>query len=397
MLWLLYIEIHNSLVFFLLLYIIVIMERIQTNYILKDLNKKIVLLFGPRQTGKTWLAKSLSQHFENTVYLNYDNYHDKKIIEKQMWLDSTDLLILDELHKMPLWKNYLKGLYDTKPPQMHILVTGSARLDAYDKMGDSLAGRYFRHRLLPLSLAELSQINAPLDLDLLLTRGGFPEAYLADNNTEADRWRLQYTNSILSTDVFEFDQIHNFKAMKLVFDLLRNRVGSHISYRSLANDVAISPITIKKYIQILEALYVVFTVTPYSKNIARSILKEPKIYFFDNGLVQGDTGSKLENLIAVSLLKELYAKVDYQAKNYNLHYLRTKDGEEIDFAISLNHQIEKIIEVKLFDPKISKTLLKFSNKYNYPAIQVVKSLKHEYKLNNITVLTAENFLKNLFI
>src|SRR4029077_5708042 len=100
---------------------------------------------------------------------------------------------------------------------------------------------------------------------------------------------------------FEIDKIYNIKAMQLIFNLLRNRVGSPISYQSLAEDVGTSPTTIKKYIQILEALFVVFKVTPYSKNIARSLLKEPKLYFFDTALVQGDDGAKLENIVAVSL------------------------------------------------------------------------------------------------
>ena len=99
---------------------------------------------------------------------------------------------MDELHKMPLWKNYLKGLYDTKPENMRVLVTGSARLDIFNHIGDSLAGRYFRHRLLPVSPAELSQIHEPISIDKLLNRGGFPEPYLADNDVDAERWRLQY-------------------------------------------------------------------------------------------------------------------------------------------------------------------------------------------------------------
>jgi uncharacterized protein len=373
------------------------MERIQENYILRDLDKKIVLLVGPRQAGKTWLAKKIAKKFSNSIYLNYDQYSDREILVNQSWLDTTDLLVLDELHKMSGWKNYLKGLYDTKPDSMRILVTGSARLDIYDKLGDSLAGRYFRHRLLPLSLSEINQVKEKPNINKLIERGGFPESYLAENITEANRWRVQYINSLLSTDVFEFDTIHSFKAIRLIFDLLRNKVSSPISYQSLAEDVAISPITVKKYIQILEALFIVFRVTPYSKNIARSLLKEPKIYFFDTGLVQGDEGVKLENLIAVGLLKHVYGVVDYKALNYDLHYLRTKDKQEVDFALVCDDRVQKIIEVKLADNQISKPLLNFNNKYGYEAIQLVKSLKNEYQHLNIKVLKADTFLKKLFM
>ena len=373
------------------------MNRVQKDLILKDLKKKMVFLVGPRQAGKTWLSKDIAKRFKNSVYLNFDQILDKKIIKEQSWLPKTDLIIFDELHKMDNWKNYLKGVYDTKPNSLKILVTGSARLDLYDQLGDSLAGRYFRHRLLPFSAAELNQLGEKVDINKLIKRSGFPEPFLAKNATEAERWRMQYVNSLLGTDVFEIDKVFNVKALQLIFKLLRSRVGSPVSYNSLAEDVAISPTTVKKYIQILEALFIIFKVTPYSKNIARSLLKEPKIYFFDTGLVEGDEGIKLENLVALSLLKSIYARSDYLAENLSLHYLRTKDGIETDFAIVKNHEIERIIEVKLSDGSVSKALLYFHEKYGYPAIQLVKHLRHEYQSHGVEVLDAKKYLSDLFL
>jgi hypothetical protein len=373
------------------------MERIQKNMILKDLEKKIVLLVGPRQAGKTWLAKDIARTFSASVYLNYDQVLDRDVIHNQSWLPTTDLLILDELHKMDGWKNYLKGVYDTKPESMRILVIGSAGLDIYDQLGDSLAGRYFRHRLFPLSLAEISQLGESVDMELLTERSGFPEPYLASDGVEAKRWRLQYVNSMLSIDIFEIDKIYSVKAMQLIFNLLRTRVGSPVSYQSLAEDAAISPTTVKKYIQILEALFIVFRVTPYAKNIARSLLKEPKIYFFDTGLVQGDDGAKLENVVAISLLKAVCARTDYQAEECGLHYLRTKDGVEVDFALVLNGQVESMIEVKLSDGAPSKALMHFHEKYSYPAIQLVKFLRHETEQKGVLVLDAKKYLTGLFL
>ena len=130
------------------------MERVQKKAILKDLEKKMVLLAGPRQSGKTTLAKSIGLEFSSSLYLTYDRMEDRKILSEEAWLPSTELLILDEIHKMPQWKNYLKGVFDTKEPHQKILVTGSARLELFNHVGDSLAGRYFLHRLMPLSPAE---------------------------------------------------------------------------------------------------------------------------------------------------------------------------------------------------------------------------------------------------
>lgn len=373
------------------------MLRIQKPYILKDLEKKLVFLVGPRQVGKTWLAKNIATEFNNSIYLNYDKVSDRKIMHAESWLESTELLILDELHKMENWKNYIKGVYDTKPDTLRILVTGSSRLDIFEQMGDSLAGRYYKHRLLPFSLSELRQSGATVDINNLLLFGGFPEPYLSGDTLEAERWRLQYTHSLLSTDVFEFDQVSNLKAMRLIFELLRARVGSPVSYQSLSEDVAVSPTTVKKYIQILEALYIIFRVTPYSKNIARSLIKEPKIYFFDTGLVQGGEGAKLENFVAVSLLKHTCAKTDIFAEEYFLHYLRTKDGQEVDFALVKDDIVTQMIEVKLSDKELSRPLKAFHEKYQYPAIQLVKNLSNEYKNGEISILNAQKFLSQLAI
>ena len=163
------------------------MERYQKKAILKDLHKKMVLLAGPRQAGKTTLAKAISEEFSSFVYLNYDRNEDRKIILKEAWTPSTELIILGEIHKMPKWKNYLKGIYDTKAPHQKILVTGSARLEIFNKVGDSLAGRYFLHRLMPLTPAECEKEHVEYPLDRFLERGGFPEPFLAQDRIDADR------------------------------------------------------------------------------------------------------------------------------------------------------------------------------------------------------------------
>lgn len=371
------------------------MKRYQKEAILQDLNKKMVLLAGPRQAGKTTLAKEIAKEFSSSVYLNYDRLEDRKIILQEGWLPSTELIILDEIHKMPKWKNYLKGVFDTKRPEQKILVIGSAKLEIFNTAGDSLAGRYFLHHLLPLSPAECHKVGRDFPLDRFLERGGFPEPFLTEHLLDADRWRLQYVDSLLRTDVLDFDNIQNLNAIRLVFELLRDRVGSPISYSSIAEDVAISPNTVKKYIQIFEALYIVFRVVPFSKNIARSLLKEPKIYFFDNGLVKGDEGAKLENFVAGCLLKHVYAKIDYKAKRYSLHYLHTKERHEVDFCLANEGKIERMIEVKNKNHSISSGLLYFHEKYQIPAIQVVKELKNERVENGVEILKAGSFLKSL--
>lgn len=371
------------------------MKRIQKKAILADLSKKMVLLAGPRQAGKTWLALDIAREYQHPLYLNYDYIDHQKMIYQQNWLDKTDLLILDELHKMPQWKNYLKGLFDTKLSNLHILVTGSARLDLFRHAGDSLAGRFFLHHLLPLSLAELKSVDEPVDLSKLMERGGFPEPYLAESNIDAKRWRRQYMDSLIRTDVFDFNVVQNLRALQLLVELLRRKVGSPISYQSIAEDIQVSPNTVKKYIEILEAIYVVFRVTPFSHNIARSLLKEPKLYFYDSGLVVGDEGIVFENVVANALLKHVMMKIDYHAEAYELKYLRTKDGREVDFALVHEQQVELLIEAKLSDKAVSPNLLWAHERYQLKGIQLVKNLRQEYQSNQIEVLRAEEYLAQL--
>jgi hypothetical protein len=373
------------------------MERYQKQAIIQDLHKKMVFLAGPRQAGKTTLAKSIAQEFSSFIYLTYDSAEDRKIILEESWLSSVELLIFDEIHKMPNWKNYLKGVYDTKLPHQKILVTGSARLEIFRHVGDSLAGRYFLHRLMPLSPSECSKVHVPYTLDRFLERGGFPEPFLDTSLIDANRWRLQYVDSLLRVDVLEFENIHNLNAIRLVFELLRERVGSPISYTSIAQDIAISPNTVKKYIEILEALYIVFRITPFSNNIARSLLKESKIYFFDVGLVKGDRGVKFENFVAGCLFKHVLAKIDYLAENYTLHYLRTKEHQEVDFALVRDDSIEHAIEVKNKSNSVSSGLRYFYNKYQFYATQVVSELKHEKVDGGIEIRRGLEFLQSLYL
>jgi len=138
-------------------------------------------------------------------------------------------------------------------------------------------------------------------------------------------------------------------------------------------------------------------VTPFSRNVARSLLKEPKLYFFDTGLVKGAQGIILENLIAGYLLKHAFAKRDYEGENYSLHYLQTKDEKEVDFALAQEENIKQIIEVKHSDTSLHSGLCYFHEKYGYPAVQVVKELKKQYQVNGIEIRQSIEFLKTLLL
>lgn len=359
----------------------------------------MVLLTGPRQVGKTTLAKELMASFQRPQYLNWDVAPDRRMLLDQSWGLRTDLLVLDEIHKMAEWKTYLKGIFDGRAEGQAILVTGSARMETFRQSGESLAGRYFQMRLHPFSVREwVSLTDATPDdaLDRLLERGGMPEPFLADDTVESERWRRQYFTDLVREDVLEFSRIHEIRVMRLLIELLRGRVGSPLSIASLARDLQTAPNTVTKYLEILEALYIIFLVRPYHRNIARAILKEPKIYFFDTGYVLGDEGIKWENACAAMLLKHIHFEQDTSGKQANLHYLRTKDGAEIDFVLSENETPTHLIECKHADNSPTSTLIKFAEQFSEAqAIQLVRELRQEEYRRPVSILKGAKWLAEL--
>ena len=256
------------------------MKRYLSTFIRKDLDKKLVLLSGPRQVGKTWLSKALFPTANHT-YLNFDRNTDRKVIVDESWNRDSDLVILDEIHKMRHWKSWIKGIYDTEGVRPRLLLTGSARLDMTHRGGqESLAGRHHLHRLHPLSVRELSENYSAQDaFDRLMIRGGFPEPFFAEHETDADRWRLSHLDSMLREDLRDLVVIQDIKSLEYLVDRLASQVGSPISYQSLAEDVGVSAPTIKRWISVLESIYVIFTVHPWTRKVKGSLLKQPKVYF----------------------------------------------------------------------------------------------------------------------
>ncbi len=360
----------------------------------RDLNNKIVLLTGPRQCGKTFLSKQLYADFD---YLNFDYSEDRSRLREMRWDREKSAVVFDEIHKIPEWKRYLKGIFDVEGVRPRLLVTGSARLDRYRRAGDSLAGRFFQHRLHPIDLKEAAQNGEGKGaFDRLLRCGGFPEPFLNGSTHFHDKWFKSHIEIILRQDLLDQWAIRDIVAIESLVALLRHRVGSTISYANLARDLSRDETTIKRWLDVLESLFLVFRVSPYHHNITRSLVKAPKYYFYDTAAVLGDDSARLENLVATALLKEVQG-LDDEGVLGDLFFVRTKDGREVDFLVVQNGVPTQLVEVKRADDEISKSLKYFQERIpGVAAVQLVNALKRPYSNPiGIKVADAETWLTSL--
>jgi predicted AAA+ superfamily ATPase len=373
--------------------------RYITPHVLEDLKKKMVFVGGPRQVGKTTLAKAvISNDYPDGRYFNWDYDEDRQDILQKKWSLDNNLLVFDELHKFPRWKTWIKGIYDVSHKIHSFLVTGSARLDIYRRGGDSLMGRYHYWRLHPFTLDEIPNGISPKDaFDRLMTVGGFPEPFLEKDERTARRWRRERFDRVLREDIRDLESIRNIQLLGMFLDALRHRVGGKVVLSNMAGDLQISPKTAKSWLEVLERMYLVFTVLPFTKSLSRAVLKPPKVFFFDNADVLGDEGARFENLVATSLLKRLNYLEDRDGYRYELRYIRDKEGREVDFTIIKEGDLEELIAVKYSDESISKSLLYYTSRLNPKrATQLVATLKRSFDKGGIKVTDPISYFNSNF-
>jgi hypothetical protein len=317
----------------------------------RDLRRKMVFVAGPRQVGKSTMARQILGR--RAGYLNWDVGADRERILRGE-LPVARLWVLDEIHKYRRWRNYLKGLYDGRRPGQQILVTGSARLDFYRFGGDSLQGRYHLLRMHPLSVAEL-KIDRPADLLGLLTLGGFPEPFLSGSEVQARRWSREYRNLLVREELVSIERVLDLAHLEQLVMRLPDLVGSPLSLNALREDLEVSHKTIGNWIAILERLYAVFRIPPFGSPKIRAVKKEQKHYHLDWSLVPRE-GPRFENLVAAHLLKWVHHQQDTRGRDVDLRYFRDVDGREVDFVIVEGRTPVRFVECKWDDTAVDRGL-----------------------------------------
>ena len=356
---------------------------------------QMLFLSGPRQVGKTTLCRGLSP-----VYLNWDVSRDRATIlagEEAVASKAgatvaraeKPVVVLDELHRFSGWKRFLKGLFDGWEDKIRIVVTGSARLDVYKRGGDSLMGRYFPHRMHPLSVGELLRpvrpdavVSSPSRLDdgacsALRTLGGFPEPFARGEAAFLARWRRLRFEQLVREDVRRETAVRELDQIEALARILAARSGEQLVWSSLGAEVQASEATARAWTAVLQSFFFGFLVKPWSRNVASAIRKTPKWYLRDWSGV-ADAGKRAETMLACHLLKAVHMWTDLGFGEFDLHYVRTRYGKEVDFLVSRDGEPWFLAECKNSETALSASLGKLQAETGARhAFQVVFELPFE--------------------
>ena len=353
--------------------------------IVEDLAQKMVFISGPRQSGKTTLAKRLlgkeKGEAADKFYLNWDAANDREKIIKEQFPAGQGLLVLDEIHKYARWRQVVKGLYDKRGQELQILVTGSGRLDYY--------------RLYPFTLPEVRNVR-PHALHELMRFGGFPEPFMAASERETRRWSREYRSRIIYEELSSLENVRDVTLLEQLAIRLPDLIGSPLSLNALREDLQVSHQTVTRWMEMLENIYMIFRVYPFGPPAIRAVKKESKLYIFDWMLI-AEESVRFENLVAVHLLKYAHFLQDSEGLNIELRYFRTRDGKEIDFIILQDNRPQMAVECKLRKRPPTTALKYFKRKYpNVKAIQVSFDQEGDVVTKEgIRLVGAETFLMEL--
>jgi predicted AAA+ superfamily ATPase len=403
------------------------MKRPMYQKIFQDLSgyKQMVFIAGPRQAGKTFLTNMIAEKFKNSYYFNWDIIDEKrKLLENPSFYenmnlkdDSIPLVIFDELHKFPDWKNYLKNVFDRDKENYKFIVSGSGRLDIFQKGGDSLAGRYLLFHLWPFTLAELagsnlnfnSFIKNPLKINSkkgahiqiwenLKLYSGFPDPYLQKDARFYRIWSNTYKKQLLREDIRDLTALRNSENIEILYSLLPSKIGSPLSMANLSRDIKVAFDTIKKWLEIFEKFFMIFRITPWTTKISRAITKEKKLYLFDYASIDSK-GAKFENMVALELYRAVSNWNDKGLGDFSLNFIRNREKQEVDFVLIKKNKPFLLIETKLSDTRPGKSLIKFQNMLNIDAVLLVDKPGICKKIlngqNKLLLISADQWLSCL--
>ena len=381
--------------------------------------RQMAFLSGPRQVGKTTLARRFGSD-----YLNWEEKRTRLLVLKgaravgesfslDEHAESGKVLVFDEIHRYSKWKTFLKGFFDIYEKSAKVIATGSAKMDVYKRGGDSMMGRYFPYRIHPFSVAELLDTSIPDEnaivrqpreipndeWNALVSFGGFPEPFMNRQMRFLRKWRSLRMEQLLTQDIRDLTKTVELDQVEALATILANRSGEQLVFAPLACEVTASEPTVKKWVSVLKALYYGFTIKPYYRNIENAIRKTQKWYLRDWSGIE-DAGKRAETMVACHLLKAVECWTDLGFGDFDLFYLRDKKKREVDFLVTRDKKPWFLAEVKKADDTLSENLLHFQKATGARhAFQVVLESEYEgrdcFASTEPTVVSGKTFLSQL--
>ncbi len=320
----------------------------------------VLTITGPRQSGKTTLSRLL---FPEKPYVNLENLDERSVAtaDPRGFLKNYPKgAILDEIQRVPELVSYIQGIVDEKNTPGMFILTGSQQLEISASTSQSLAGRTAIVKLLPLSLRELKSLGSIPHLNNLLIKGFYPG--LHTKHMSPNDFYGSYFETYVERDVRQLSQIENLHIFEKFVQLLAGRIGSLLNYNSIANDLGVSHPTIRTWISILEASYLIYLLPPYFSNIGKRLIKTPKLYFYDVGLasyllgIETEAqlfshplrGNLFENFVVIEHLKQRFNS----GLRSNLYFYRDRVGNEVDLIM------EEADKLRAIEIKASETINK---------------------------------------
>lgn len=347
---------------------------------LAETNKGLVI-YGPRQVGKTTLVNDLLRGFQyKTLTLNgdqrgawWDLLTSRELSKLSLLVSGYNVVFIDEAQRIPEIGLSLKILLDNFP-KLKIIVTGSSSLDLASKISEPLTGRIYSYKLFPISQGELRLANTPYELETQveerLIYGSYPETFSLDGALAKEKYLQNLVDTYLYKDLLEFSDIRNSSKIRDLLKLLAFQIGNQVSLSELGNSLGLNRATVDRYIDLLEKSFIIFRLSGFSRNLRKEVTKMDKIYYYDTGVrnaiignlnilnSRDDVGKLWENFLIVERMK----KLQYKQKIFSLYFWRLSSGAEMDL-------IEEV-EGKLhgFEFKYGKKTVKLSNSWTvgYP-------------------------------
>lgn len=313
----------------------------------------VVTVTGPRQSGKTTLVRQL---FKDKVYINLEHPEEREFAKSDpigFFKRIPDGAILDEIQRVPELLSYIQVMVDERKQNGMFILTGSQQFELMNSISQSLAGRTALLKLLPLALSELKDHYVFSGMNEVLYRGFYPRIF--DQGLNPTQGYSDYFETYVERDLRQLLEVKNLSSFRKFVKLCAGRIGQILNLDSIGNDIGVSHATVRHWLTILEAGYIVFLLEPFYKNIGKRLIKSPKIYFYDTGLaayllgIETEThlenfplrGNLFENMVLMEFLKYQFNK----GKKNNLNFYRDTNGNEVDIIYNVGPKM-LAVEVK---------------------------------------------------